>query len=138
MIRKQPISMIMTENVITLKKNDDLKTAEKLFKQYNIRHIPVVKRGSVIGIISYTDLLRLSFADITNTNDETDTMVYNMFTVEHVMTKNVACVHASSSIKDVAEIFSQREFHALPVINNDKLIGIVTTTDLIKFLLSQF
>ena len=66
MIRKAPISMIMTEKVITLKKTDSLEAAEYLFKKYKIRHIPVVNDDVIIGMLSYTDLLRLSFADITN------------------------------------------------------------------------
>ncbi|TXG38649.1 CBS domain-containing protein [Seonamhaeicola maritimus] len=139
MIRKAPISMIMTENVITLKKTDDLKKAEKLFKHYHIRHIPVVEENAVIGMLSYTDLKRLSFVDITNEFDsDADAMVYNMLTINQVMKKKVASVSPSNSIKEVAEILATKEFHALPVLENNKLVGIVTTTDLIKYLLKQF
>lgn len=139
MIQKAPISMIMTEDVITLKKTDKLEAAELLFKQYKIRHIPVVNDNIILGMLSYTDLLRLSFADVTNDNDSyADVMVYNMFTIEHVMKRNIVTVSSSNSIKEVAEILATREFHALPVVDNNKLTGIVTTTDLIKYLLEQF
>jgi len=140
MIRKAPISMIMTEDVITLKKTDNLETAEKLFKHHKIRHIPVVRGDVIIGMLSYTDLLRLSFADITNDDDDnsTDVMVYNMFTIEQVMKRNVVSVSSSKSIKEVAEILASKEFHALPVVDNNLLSGIVTTTDLIKYLIKQF
>ncbi|WP_406682933.1 CBS domain-containing protein [Seonamhaeicola sp. MEBiC1930] len=139
MIRKAPISMIMTENVITLKKTDSLEAAENLFKRYNIRHIPVVEENVVIGMLSYTDLKRLSFAEITNDYDsDADAMVYNMFTINQIMKKKVASVSSSNSIKEVAEILANKEFHALPVIDNNELVGIVTTTDLIKYLLKQF
>ena len=140
MIRKAPISMIMTEDVITLKKTDNLETAEQLFKRHKIRHIPVVRGDVIIGMLSYTDLLRLSFADITNDDDDnsTDLMVYNMFTIEQVMKRNVGSVSSSKSIKEVAEILASKEFHALPVVDNNSLSGIVTTTDLIKYLIKQF
>ncbi len=140
MIRKAPISMIMTEDVITLKKTDNLETAEQLFKRHKIRHIPVVRGDVIIGMLSYTDLLRLSFADITNDDDDnsTDVMVYNMFTIEQVMKRNVVSVSSSKSIKEVAEILASKEFHALPVVDNNSLSGIVTTTDLIKYLIKQF
>lgn len=139
MIRKAPISMIMTEDVITLKKTDNLEKAEQLFKHHRIRHIPVVSDNVILGMLSYTDLLRLSFADITNDNDSyADVMVYNMFTIEQVMKSNIVTVSSSNSIKEVAEILAAKEFHALPVVDNNKLIGIVTTTDLIKYLLKQF
>lgn len=93
MIRKAPISMIMTENVITLNKTDSLETAEQLFKQHKIRHIPVVSDNVIMGMLSYTDLLRLSFADITNNDDNpADVMVYNMFTIDQVMKRNIVTV----------------------------------------------
>ncbi|WP_242091815.1 CBS domain-containing protein [Aestuariivivens sediminicola] len=139
MIRKAPVSMIMTENVITLKKKDSLEKAEQIFKKYNIRHLPVVTNNVVIGMLSKTDLLRLKFADYSDNDDQdTDVFVYKMFTVEQVMRQKIVSVTSSNSIKDVAEIFATREFHALPVIDNNQLVGIVTTTDVIRYLLSQF
>lgn len=139
MIRKAPISMIMTQNVITLNRDDNLEKAERLFKDYHIRHIPVVQDNVIIGMLSYSDLLRLSFADVIDTDDNTaDVMVYNMFTIDQVMKKKIVSVSPSNSIKEVAEILAREEFHALPVVNNNQLIGIVTTTDLINYLLKQF
>lgn len=139
MIQEASISMIMTEHVITLSKKDSLEKAEQLFKHYKIRHIPVTDRKRVVGMLSYSDLLRLSFADVTNEADiPADVMVYNMFKVEQVMKRNVISVPVASSIKEVAEILAIREFHALPVVNRSILVGIVTTTDLIKYLLQQF
>lgn len=137
MIRKAPISMIMTSPVITLKKHDTLEKAEQLFKKYHIRHIPVVTSDVVVGMLSYTDLLRLSFADVTD-NEDSDVLVYNMFTIKQVMKRDIISISSSSSIKEVAEILAIKEFHALPIVDNNKLVGIVTTTDLIKYLLQQF
>jgi len=134
-----PISVIMTKDVITLNTKDNLEKAESLFKKHNIRHIPVVSKAKIIGMLSYTDLLRISFADAVYDDEETvDTMVYNMFSIEQVMAKNLISVSSTTHIKEVAEILSTREFHAIPVVDDDKLMGIVTTTDLINFLLQQY
>lgn len=134
-----PISAIMTRDVITLKLSDSLETAEKLFKSNHIRHIPVVHGKRIMGMLSYTDLLRISFADAVDEYDESvDTVVYNMFTIEQVMAKNLVQVSSNTTIKAVAEILSKKEFHALPVVDNDFLVGIITTTDLINYLLDQF
>ncbi|MFC5047427.1 CBS domain-containing protein [Aquimarina hainanensis] len=139
MKKRTPISKIMTTDVITLNHTHGLETAEKLFKEHNIRHIPVVSGDAIIGMLSYTDLLRISFADAVNVEtNEVDTVVYEMFTIEQVMAKNLVSVSSTTTIKEVAEILSMREFHALPVIDHGKLVGIVTTTDLINFLLEQF
>ena len=139
MKKRTPISAIMTKDVITLNHTDDLELAEKLFKKNHIRHIPVVSGEKIIGMLSYTDLLRISFADaIDEDEQEVDTVVYNMFTIEQVMAKNLISVNANTTIKEVAEILAKKEFHALPVIDNDLLVGIVTTTDLINYLIEQF
>lgn len=135
----KPISSIMTTTVISLKTKDTLEIAEALFKENNIRHIPVVGGSKVIGMLSYNDLLRISFADAVGYDEQdVDTVVYKMFSIEQVMTKNVVTVNATNTIKEVAEIFSKREFHALPVVDDGRLVGIITTTDLINFLLEQF
>ncbi|PNQ75257.1 CBS domain-containing protein [Hanstruepera neustonica] len=139
MKKRTPISEIMTKKVITLNTTDDLETAERLFKKYHIRHIPVVSGNHIKGMLSYTDLLRISFADAIDEDEDTvDTIVYNMFTIEQVMAKNLISVSSSATIKEVAEILSKREFHALPVEDNGELVGIVTTTDLINYLLEQY
>ena len=139
MKKRTPISAIMTRDVITLNNKDTLETAEHLFKNKKIRHIPVVDGNAIIGMLSYTDLLRISFADaIYEEEDEIDTVVYNMFTIEQVMAKNLISVNSTITIKEVAELLSKKEFHAIPVIDNNKLVGIVTTTDLINYLIAQF
>lgn len=135
-----PVATIMSQNVITLKHSDELLTAEKLFKKYHIRHIPVLKGDKLIGMLSYTDLLRISFADAIedNSESEVETIVYNMFTIEQVMAKNLITISSTSTIKEVAQILSKKEFHALPVVEGSHLVGIITTTDLINYLLEQF
>jgi len=132
------ISEIMTKNIIALNRDDDLETAEMLFKRNKIRHIPVVAEEVIIGMLSYTDLLRISFADaVYETEEEVDTLVYNMFTIDQVMAKNVVTVPSTATIKEVAKILAENEFHALPVVDDGRLVGIVTTTDLIYYLLKQ-
>ena len=133
-----PISKIMTTNVIALTLNNSLLDAEQLFKSYKIRHIPVVRNKDIIGILSLTDLQRISFAD-TNENHEpeiVDTYFENL-SVEQVMIKNPIQVVSTKTIKEVAQILSKNEFHALPIVEDHELIGIVTTTDLLNYMIEQ-
>lgn len=139
MKKRVPVSQIMTKNVVTLSTKDDLVTAEELFKKNRIRHIPVTSGKDVLGMLSYTDLMRISFADAIDEHEkDVDTMVYNMFTIEQVMVKDVICVSSDATVHEVAAFLAQKEFHALPVVDDDKLVGIVTTTDLINYLLAQY
>jgi CBS domain-containing protein len=133
-----PVSKIMTKNIVRLKLSDELSTAESLFKKNHIRHLPVVDKDHIVGIVSYNDLLRISFADAVDVEGgDIETTVYDMFTIEQVMTKKVVSVNSGTSIAEVAALFLKHEFHALPVVDNDCLVGIVTTTDVIRFFLEQ-
>ena len=139
MKQQVPVSTIMTTSIIKLNITDTLTKAETFFKKNHIRHIPVVNSNKIVGMLSYTDLLRISFADAVDENDTIiDSTVYNMFSVEQVMSKNLISVSPETTIKEAAEILATREFHALPVCKGDLLVGIVTTTDLIKYLLEQY
>lgn len=139
MKHRVPVSVIMTKNVIKLKLSDDLTKAEELFKKNKIRHIPVVSGNKILGMLSYTDLLRISFVDAVDDDAEiVDTTVYNMFTVEQVMAKKVITISPDTTIREAAEILSKNEFHALPVCEGDLLVGIITTTDLIKYLIDLY
>ncbi|MGB2087187.1 MAG: CBS domain-containing protein [Psychroflexus salarius] len=139
MKQREPVSKIMTENLVKLNIQDSLTKAESLFKKHKIRHIPVVKNEKVVGMLSYTDLMRISFADATDDDGEAvETTVYDMFSLEQVMTNNVEVIAHDANIKDAAEVFTKKEFHALPVVKDDSLVGIVTTTDMIKYLVEQY
>ena len=139
MRQRIPVSTIMSKDIIALNRTDDLERAELLFKRHNIRHIPVVSGEVIIGMLSYTDLLRISFADAVDESEkDVDTLVYNMFTIDQVMAKNIMTVDSDASIKEVAEILASKEFHALPVVDHGSLVGIVTTTDLINYLIDQY
>ena len=139
MKKRVPITQIMTPNVVTLTTKDDLVTAEETFKKNNIRHIPIVSGDAILGMLSYTDLMRISFADAIDEDEyEVDTMVYNMFSIEQVMVKDVISVPPTATVKEVAQFLAQKEFHALPVVDDGKLVGIVTTTDLIRYLLEMY
>lgn len=139
MKRLEPVSKIMSKDLITLSLSDNLYKAEKLFKESHIRHIPVVEDEHIIGILSLSDLKRISFLDAYDANEiQIDNAIYNMLSIEQIMVKNPIKVDVNTTIKSVAEILSKNEFHALPIVDNDILVGIVTTTDLLEYLLDQY
>jgi len=134
-----PVSDIMIKNIIGLTIYDDLESAETLFKKHGIKHIPVVASGVIIGMISYTDMMRFSQVEIANSNGENvDSVKYSNYTVEQVMAKDVEVITSETTIKEATGILSKREFHALPVVDDGELVGIITTRDLLNYFLKQF
>ncbi|MFG6686288.1 HPP family protein [Mariniflexile sp. HNIBRBA6329] len=132
-----PVSEIMSKKVVALKRSDNLERAEMLFNKYRIKHIPVVSSDVVIGMLSFSDLLKISFAETTQDEHNVDAVVYNNFTIEQVMSKNIVAINSNTTIKEAATILAEREFHALPVVDEGVLVGIVTTTDLLYYYIKQ-
>ena len=137
MKKRTPISKIMTEDIITVNKTQSIKEISDIIKDKNIRHVPVVSGEKIIGMLSKVDLQKISFVNTVDSDDLT-TALYDGLNIEQVMTKDVKVVQKSDTIYEVASILSKNEFHSLPVVEQDKLVGIVTTTDLIKYLVDQY
>lgn len=129
------ISSIMSAEPVVLEMTDDLRKAKKLMLKHKIRHLPVVAGDNIVGMVSKTDLNRLTFGTIYEGADAADAAVFDILTIGQVMASNVKSVQHNQCIHDVATILAANEFHALPVLDGKKVVGIVTTTDLIKYML---
>jgi CBS domain-containing protein len=142
MKKNETVAAIMTEEVMTVQVKDDLQTARNLMVKNKIRHVPVLQGKKLVGIISRTDIDRLSFSTLFTDEgeDEGDEAAVDMLTIAQVMTHKPRVVTRAATIREVAQILTQEEFHALPVVDEKdpgKLAGIVTTTDVIRHLLTQ-
>ncbi len=87
MKRREPISHIMTKNVLTVKVSDDLHEAIDIIKKNHIRHLPVLDGYEVVGIISRTDINRLTFSSLFENQEGADEAVLEMLTIPQVMTQ---------------------------------------------------
>lgn len=137
MKKRTPISKIMSNDIITINKTQSIREVSEIIRDKNIRHVPVVSGEKIIGMLSKVDLQKISFVNTVD-GDELTTALYDGLNIEQVMTKDVKVVQKNDTIYDVATILSKNEFHSLPVLENEKLVGIVTTTDLIKYLVDQY
>lgn len=138
MKKREPISHIMTKSVVTVNQNDDLRKVVEKLKSNSIRHIPVVNGKVVVGIISRTDINRLTFGALFDGQEGVDEAILDMLSISQVMTSKPKTLPSDTIIKDLAEVFAKEDFHALPVVDNGELKGIVTTTDVIKYFLEQY
>ena len=135
-----PISEIMTKHVLTINVTNTLQDAQHIMQVNNIRHLPVVSGQEVIGMLSLTDLMRVSFVDQYADQDSNgiSTAVFTGLTIDQVMVRKPKTVQISDTILEVAALLAEESFHALPVLDGDQLAGIVTSTDLIKYLIELY
>jgi len=113
MKKRTPISKIMSSEVITVNKTQSLKEVSDIIENNNIRHVPVVSGNQIIGMLSKTDLQKVSFVDTVDGNS-LKTTIYDGLTIEQVMAKDIKSVQENDTIYDAALILSENEFHALP------------------------
>lgn len=139
MKRREAISTIMTRSVHTVSTQDSLEEVVEILNKHKIRHIPVLTNQEVVGIISRSDINRLTFSSLFDNQEGADEAILTMLSVPQVMTHKPRLIRADQTVKEVAEIFAVEEYHALPVVDEEnRLTGIVTTTDIIKYLLEQY
>jgi CBS domain-containing membrane protein len=136
-----PIRSIMTRRPETVKPNDRMESVREIFEKRGFHHVPVIENDALVGLVSYTDYLRI-IRDLFNDNtSETldNEKVLNAMLVKDVMTEHVLCVQETDTVETALRIFKTNHFHALPVVDDHKtLVGIVTTYDVLKVLETIF
>ncbi len=120
----EPVSNIMTTNLITASPDVTLDKIRDIFKSRKIHHLPITKNGHIVGLVTTSDLLWLN-----RPFDE-----YNKIKAKTVMTTRIAKMGPHDKIGAAADIFLRNWFHAIPIVDDeDKLIGLVTSFDIIKY-----
>lgn len=121
----EPLSLIMTRNVITADQEDSLAVARNIFLKNKVHHLPIVKGSTLVGILTTYDLFKLNGA-----NKDKD---YSDITIKDVMTTHIATLEPEDKIGSAAELFLENLFHAVPIVKDGALQGIVTSFDVIKY-----
>jgi len=137
MKKREQVAKIMTPNPITVNTTNKVSEVAQIFADKNIHHIPVVSGSDLIGMISKTDIDRVSF--VTNLQDEkANTAIYDSLQIEQVMTSQLDTVQEDDEIREAATLLAGGRYHAIPVMEGKELKGIVTSTDVINYLLEQY
>lgn len=127
----------MNPNVITVDADDSMLDATKLLKEHNIRHLPVLEKGKLVGVITDRDLKRASPSDATSLEAHELLYLIANIKVREIMTKNPITVPYNYTIEEAAEILLQAKISGMPVVDKDgDVIGTITQTDLFKVLIS--
>jgi CBS domain-containing protein len=117
------ISTLMTTELVQIMHSTPLGEAKNLLEEHGIHHLPVVDpTGNLVGILSQSDFLKTLDHDASAT------------TAGELMSTHLAKLEPGDDIRTAANVFALNRFHALPVVEGSKLVGILTTLDLIRFM----
>jgi acetoin utilization protein AcuB len=126
----------MTTDVITVTPDTPLVKARDLLREHNIKQVPVVdQKGNLVGILTDRDIKQAWASPATTLSIYELTYVLQKLTVESVMVKDPITITPSSTIERAAKILHDRRIGSLPVVEGEKLVGIITSTDLMEVLL---
>ena len=128
---------ITSNGIITLGIKDDVEKAFEIMKSNDIRHIPVLDDGELVGIVTETDLRHVL---VPSKLEESGDACYFMLTsklctVDEIMTRDPVTVSPQYDVEEAARLLQRHKIGGLPVVENGKLIGMVTETDILGVLI---
>lgn len=129
------IREIMTTNLVTVRPEAKAGQVEEIFENNSFHHLPVVSAGNKLeGIISREDFLKIGYVLSLNTGGRTySEKEYEVLRAKDFMTKYPVVLDPDDTIGLAADIFLANKFHALPIIEDNELQGMITTHDLLMY-----
>jgi acetoin utilization protein AcuB len=126
----------MASDVISVDEETSMMKASVLMKENNIRRLPVVRKGKLVGIVTDTDLKEASPSKATTLDIYEINYLLSEIKVKELMSKEVIYVRPDETIEFAAVLMLENKISGLPVINDQKnLIGVITETDVFKALI---
>ena len=129
---ESPVSSIMTTSVECVNPTQKIVDLKHIYEQQKFHHhIPVVENDQLVGMVSLIDFMR----EIHNATLDDNEKVYQETLVKEIMSVHPVTISTHTSIREAAELLAKGEFHSLVVSDNGAVSGILTTSDLLQFLL---
>ena len=124
---------LMSTNLFTLKKSDSLMAAKSLMELARIRHIPVVEKDDVfVGILTHRDILSSTLSKLADVEKDVQDEIEASIPVSEIMRDDVIAVDPKTKLRDAAELLLNHKYGCLPVVEKDKLVGIITEADFLR------
>lgn len=135
MTKREPIKSVMTSHPTYVQRSQPISQVYDLLDGAPFHHVPVLDGERPVGMVSASDILRLVY-DIDGSDDRMlRTMLDHQFTIDDAMTEELRTVSSNASVFDAATMLSDGSLHSVLVVDDDgKLVGIVTSTDLVRYL----
>ena len=123
---------IISGKVITINIKDDVKKAFELMKSKKIRHIPVLDGEKLVGVITNTDIRQVLIPSKSEGSEQIYYFTSKFSTVGEIMTKDPITVTPQTDVEEAAILLQHCKIGGLPVVEGDKLIGMITGTDILE------
>jgi acetoin utilization protein AcuB len=127
-----PVMTLMSRDPVTVGLGQTLSEARRVMAERGVHHVPVVEGVQLVGMLSSADLLRVSAG-----SDPVPLQVGGPASIATVMARDVITLRPDATVCRALRLFAEGRFHSLPVVDDGVLVGLLTTTDLLRFLCEQ-
>ena len=124
----------MTKNVVCVSPEQKILDVKHIYEKKDFHHhIPVTENGKLVGMISLVDFMyKINGAGLDDSN-----VIYNTLKVKDIMTTKPYTMNSEVTIEEVALVLAKGVYHAIPIVEEDRIVGIVSTADIIRFFIDQ-
>ena len=127
----------MSKGVITIDENDSMEHAVKYLRDHNIRMLPVMKKGKLVGIVTDRDIRSASASKATSLEIHELAFIISRIKIKEIMTKDVITVPPDYTVEETAEILLRNKIDGVPVVDHrGQTVGVITQSDLFKAIIS--
>jgi CBS domain-containing membrane protein len=134
MTDKLLVKDVMSTDLITLEENETLDLVEQVMRLGRVRHLPVTDGQTLVGLVTHRDLLKASISAMADIGEDERQELMSRVKVKEIMNRDIRTVPEELPLVRAAGILLQNRFGCLPVVrDDDKLIGILTEADFLRF-----
>jgi CBS domain-containing protein len=127
------VKEIMMGSPVTLGPDDTLDLVNDVISLGRIRHIPVLDDGRLVGLISERDLMGRAVPAIFGLKQKSKSALLKTYLIKDFMKKKVITVSPETQIKEAARLMAEKKIGCVPVVSEGSLVGLVTTTDILRY-----
>jgi len=128
---------IMMKGPVTLEADDVLDLADDVMNLGRIRHIPIVEGERVVGVVSQRDLFYSALVKALGFKQREQKDLMRTLRVREVMSKPVITIPPDATAKEAARLMAEKKIGCLPVVEGEALVGLVTETDILRYVASR-
>lgn len=129
------VAEIMTTEVVAIEPQNSIATAIRLMRQGQLRRLPVVEDGVLVGIVTSGDLRRITGLASILRDPSQDNFLWHHIPVANVMTRDPLSLSPHTPISEAARLLVKHKIGGLPVVDQGRLVGIITSSDLLETLI---
>jgi CBS domain-containing protein len=125
---------IMSTNIEVVDRNDNLRTVEERMAAKQLRHLPVLEQGEIVGIVTQRDLFKAAMSSAMGYGEKAQQAYLQSVRVKEIMVYPAVTISPDTSVAAAATMIIDKGIGCLPVVDGTQLVGMVTKTDLLRCL----